>query len=105
MMDSQLLITWHCAHGHSGRVDLRAVAQRRGIDFSLVDKRSTCRQDGCRGVVHFRYSPGPGTPSRRVEALREREEEARGRQADREMRLARDAYNAIASRHGRRPLP
>lgn len=54
-------------------MDLEEVARRRGADFSLVDKQASCRRPNCDGRVYFRYAAGPGTPSRRLEALRERE--------------------------------
>ena len=73
MLSDGYLVTWHCSHGHSGPVDLEEVARRRGADFSLVDKQASCRRPNCDGRVYFRYAAGPGTPSRRLEALRERE--------------------------------
>ena len=73
MLADGYVVTWHCSLGHSGAHDLDEVAKRRGSDFSLVDKQASCRRPNCDGRVYFRYAAGPGTPSRRLEALRERE--------------------------------
>lgn len=106
MMDAQMHVTWHCERcGAYGTVNLKRVADVKGIDYCLVDRRTTCRVGKCGGTVGFRYSPGAGTPSRRLEALREREDAELAREGDRQMRAARDAYNAIAHRYGRLPLP
>ena len=106
MIAESVIVTWHCDKGHHGPVDLANVAARRGKEFSLVDKKSPCRVGRCPGTVYFRYAFGVGTPSRRLEALREREMAAAGRAAD-EQRLAhlRELYNAIAVRLGRPLLP
>lgn len=105
-IDEQLHITWHCDTCPKwGPVNLLRVAAEKGIDYSLVDRRTPCREPGCVGRVRFRYSGGPSTPSRPLEALRERQAEAERQAADREMRAARDAYNAVARKHGRLPLP
>ena len=73
MLSDGYVVTWHCSQGHSGHVDHEEVVKRRGADFSLVDKQAPCRRPSCTGTVYFRYAAGPGTPSRRLEALRERE--------------------------------
>ena len=106
MIAEGVIVTWHCNHGHYGPVDLQRVAERRSLQFSLVDKYAPCRVGGCNGTVYFRYSFGVGTPSRRLEALREREVAASVRASD-ERRLAqlRDLYNATAIRLGRPLLP
>ena len=106
MIAEGVIVTWHCNHGHYGPVDLQRVAERRSLQFSLVDKYAPCRVGGCDGTVYFRYSFGVGTPSRRLEALREREVAASVRASD-ERRLAhlRDLYNATAIRLGRPLLP
>ena len=70
MIAEGMHITWSCSNGHFGVVALQQVADRRGPDFSLVGKQAPCREPGCNGQVHFRYAGGPGTPSRRLEALR-----------------------------------
>lgn len=106
MIDAQLHVTWGCAKcRRSGTVSLQQVAQARGIDYCMVDRRSTCREPGCGGDVRFRYSGGPGTPSRPLEALRERQVAAEIAEADRAMAAARHAYNAIARRYRRQLLP
>ena len=106
MIAEGVIVTWHCNHGHYGPVDLQRIAERRSLQFSLVDKYAPCRVGGCNGTVYFRYSFGVGTPSRRLEALREREVAASVRASD-ERRLAqlRDLYNATAIRLGRPLLP
>lgn len=106
MLDGQMYVTWHCeACQRYGPVNLLRVADAKGIDYCLVDRRTTCRAPGCGGTVYFRYAPGPGTPSRRLEAIREREDAALGAEAERAMAAAKRAYNEIARRHGRLPLP
>lgn len=106
LIDEQLLITWHCEKcRQSGPVDLLRIAQARGIDYCLVDKRSVCRAAACRGTVYFRYAPGPGTPSRHLQALRERQDAAVTIEGDRAIAEARRLYNAVAHRYGRLPLP
>ena len=106
MMDEQLHVTWHCdGCGGWGPVNLKRIADKKGIDYCLVDRTARCHISGCKGRVYFRYAPGPGTPSRRLEALRERQDAQQAADADRQMRAARDAYNAIALRYGRLPLP
>ena len=106
MMDKQLHVTWHCERCDKyGTVNLKRVADQKGIDYCLVDRRAPCQIEGCGGMVYFRYAPGPGTPSRRLEALRERQDAERRAEADAQMRAARAAYNAIARRYGRTMLP
>lgn len=41
------------------RVDLRTIAMVRGPGFSLWNRDSRCRRNGCRGVVEFR-AKAPG---------------------------------------------
>lgn len=106
MIDDQLHVTWHCdTCSHYGTVDLLAVAGRKGIDYCMVDRRSRCRMAGCTGVVYFRYADGVGTPSRRLEALRERQDAARVAAENREMAEAKARYNAVARRLRRPTLP
>ena len=46
MIDAQLHVTWGCAKcRRSGTVSLQQVAQARGIDYCMVDRRSTCEAD------------------------------------------------------------
>lgn len=106
MIDDQMLITWSCERCKDwGRVNLLNVASKRGIDYCLVDKVSTCKAAGCGGLVHFHYSPGQGTPSRPLKANRERQASAQARAAQQEMRIAHAAYNVIARRLGYPTLP
>lgn len=106
MIDDQLHITWCCdTCGRYDALDLLKVAQRKGIDYCLVDRRAPCRAPGCAGLVYFRYSGGPGTPSRRLEALRERQDAARAAAEEREMAQAKAAYNNVARRLRRPTLP
>ena len=72
MLDEQMHITWHCETcRHYGPVNLLEVARVKGVDYCMVDKKTHCRTAGCGGIAYFRYAAGPGTPSRRLEALRE----------------------------------
>jgi hypothetical protein len=106
MIDDQLHITWHCdACRHYDSVDLLKVAAKKGIDYCLVDRRARCKMEGCVGVVYFRYAGSPGTPSRRLEALRERQDAARVAAENREMAEAKAAYNQVAKRLRRPTLP
>jgi hypothetical protein len=45
---------------------LAPILEKLGADYSLFDKRSRCRQPGCRGEVHYLYRPGGvhGSPFR-----------------------------------------
>jgi hypothetical protein len=106
MIADSIVVTWHCEKGHFGEVDLARVAQHRGDQFSLVDKRAHCRQAGCKALVYFRYSAGRGTPSRRLEAIREREVAAGVAQQSIDVALQQllQLYNSLARLHGRPPL-
>lgn len=42
------------------KVDLTLLRRAYGGDFSLVDRRGACRQDGCDGTCTFLYSHGKG---------------------------------------------
>lgn len=106
MIANGMHITWSCTRGHHGVVALQQVAAQRGPDFSLVDKQAPCREPGCTARVHFRYAADDGTPSRRLEALRERENAALAAAATVDQALAqlRQLYNSLARLHGRPPL-
>ncbi|MGH6979022.1 MAG: hypothetical protein ACRED4_07005 [Brevundimonas sp.] len=41
------------AVGHSGPADLHAIAKARGGDFTLANRRPSCRIAGCPGRVRF----------------------------------------------------
>lgn len=106
MIAEGMHITWSCSNGHFGVVALQQVADRRGPDFSLVGKQAPCREPSCNGQVHFRYAGGPGTPSRRLEALRERQDEAStaDHAIDQALEQLKQIYNGLARLHGRPPL-
>lgn len=106
MIADGIHVTWSCSRGHFGVVALPQIAAQRGPDFSLVDKRARCREPGCNGQVHFRYAASPSTPSRRLEALREREVAAvaADRTIDQALAQIRALYNSLARLHGRPPL-
>ena len=106
MIADSIVVTWHCDKGHSDEVDLARIARQRGDQFSLVDKRSHCRQPGCNALVYFRYSASRGTPSRRLEAIRERENAAIAAHQSIDLALAQlvQLYNNLARLHGRPPL-
>lgn len=102
MIDERFTITWHCEEcGQTGLVNLARIAEAKGSDYSLVDKRAPCRRPGCTGAVYFRYAPGPGTPSRRLEALRERQETGSAQRSQDAVTEARRLYNETARRYGR----
>ena len=103
MIADGMHITWSCSNGHFGVVALRQVAAQRGPDFSLVGKQAPCREPGCKGQVHFRYAGGPGTPSRRLEALREGQDgaSAADRAIDHALVQLKQLYNSLARLHGR----
>ncbi len=87
----------------------KEVAARLGRDYSLVDKHPRCKHQGCNGVVHFRYAAGPGTPSRRLEALRERQDVVQQSRPppvdiDTELLHLRRVYNLLARSFGRPEL-
>jgi hypothetical protein len=48
------------------KVDLELLRRAYGGEFSLVDRRGSCRADGCEGNCTFLYSTGRGpfTPLR-----------------------------------------
>lgn len=108
MIDDSMVVTWHCSKGHCADVDLQEVAARLGRDYSLVDKQARCKHRGCNGVVHFRYAAGRGTPSRRLEALRERQDAQQVRppqvDIDTELRHLKRVYNLLARSFGRPEL-
>lgn len=106
MIDDQLQVTWTCDVCKAwGQVDLLRIASRRGIDYCLVDRKTRCRDPVCKGVVGFHYSAGRGTPTRPLEANRERQDAAKARAAAAEMEAARQAYNRLALKNGALPLP
>lgn len=56
MIERGARIKWECEvsfPGHSGEVDLPAVAKARGGDFTLANRRPACRIPGCPGRVRF----------------------------------------------------
>lgn len=42
----------------SKMVNIQAVADKRGDDFSLMGKRAPCHVDGCAGAVRFFFMHG-----------------------------------------------
>lgn len=106
MIDEQWLVTWSCERCKvNGFVNLLTLARKRGIDYCLVDKVSTCRVEGCGGLVHFHYSPGRGTPSRPLKANRERQDAAQGEARAAELKAAWAQFNDVARRLQYPPLP
>ena len=56
MIERGARIKWECEvsfPGHSGEVDLSAIAKARGGDFTLANRRPACRIPGCPGRVRF----------------------------------------------------
>jgi hypothetical protein len=102
MIDAQERVIWSCNKCKAwGHVDLLKIQRQKGPSYSLVDRASSCRGDGCGGRVDFHY----GSPARPLKALRERQDSAQ-READlREMAKAKAAYNAVARRLKYPPLP
>lgn len=106
MIDEQYLITWSCERCKTGGpVNLLAVQQKKGPDYCLVDKVSTCRADGCGGTVWFHYSPGRGTPTRPLQANRERQDAAKLKAARQQLEQARIIYNHLAPPAGALQIP
>lgn len=95
MIDAQERVIWSCHKCKAwGHVDLLEIQRQKGPSYSLVDRTSSCRVDGCDGRVGFHY----GSPARPLKALRERQDSVQ-READvREMARAKAAYNAVARR-------
>lgn len=60
MIDRQADVRWQCdvRPGHSGKVDLVGIAKAKGGDYSLVNKRPSCRIPGCPGIVLFEEALG-----------------------------------------------
>lgn len=93
LYDARERVIWTCrACKEWGFVDLKAIGERRGWDFSLVDKESHCKLPGCKGQVHFMY----GSPARPLKALRERQAAAKVQAEDMQMEEARRLYNRLA---------
>lgn len=47
-------VKWDCeVCGRAGPVDLIRIANHRGLDFSLANRRPRCRSPGCPGRVRF----------------------------------------------------
>lgn len=106
MIDDQLQVKWSCdACKAGGNADLLAIQQKRGPSYCLVDKVTRCKVEGCKGKVRFHYSGGLGTPTRPLEANRERQDAAKARAAAIKLEAARVAYNQIAAENGGLPLP
>ena len=56
MIDRGARIRWECEvrfPGHSGDVNLSAIAQAKGGAFTLANRRPFCRIPGCPGRVRF----------------------------------------------------
>ena len=55
MIERGANIKWFCevGQGHSGVVDLEAIARAKGGAVTLVNRRPPCRVSGCPGRVHF----------------------------------------------------
>lgn len=57
------VVIWSCSTcGAGGRpVNLQAICDKFGPDYSLVNREPPCRTPGCKGKVHFRTSAGKST--------------------------------------------
>lgn len=55
MADRKARVRWACdvSDSHYGDVDLRRIARAKGGDYSLWNKRASCRIPGCPGIVRF----------------------------------------------------
>lgn len=56
LIEHQRAVKWQCEVapvGHSGEVDLHAIAKAKGGGFSLANRRPRCKIPGCPGRVRF----------------------------------------------------
>lgn len=55
MIERGAKIKWFCevGRGHSGDVDLKAIARAKAGNVTLVNRRPLCKIPGCPGRVHF----------------------------------------------------
>jgi hypothetical protein len=56
---------FYCRH-----VDLGAMIETRGPDYSLFDVHRACLNPTCLGELLFMYSPSPSTPARKCSSSR-----------------------------------
>ena len=102
-MDEQLHVTWHLRGLREVRhCQIEACGGHEG--HRLLPSRQTdalCPWLWRQRLLSLFTRPGP--PSRRLEAVRERQDAQPRTEADQKMRVARDAYNAIVRRYGRLP--
>ncbi|PHY20948.1 hypothetical protein CSW59_06990 [Caulobacter sp. BP25] len=102
LIDAQERVIWSCRKcGAWAQADLLAIQRAKGPDYSLVDRTSRCRVEGCGGTVGFHY----GSPARPLKALRERQAAIQGQKEREEMARAKAAYNEVARRLKFPPLP
>ncbi|MGX1804056.1 hypothetical protein ACWIDJ_17195 [Brevundimonas naejangsanensis] len=73
MIERRANIRWRCdvGQGHHGDVDLKRVAKAKGGDYSIVNRRPSCRIPGCPGVVIF--EDFSGSWPRKVETITDRD--------------------------------
>lgn len=101
MIAADLHVSWHCdSCGSYGTADLPRIAAHKGLEFSLIGRRTRCRTLDCSGRVGFRYASSAGTPSRPLRPIREEQDQRQRAGAMAELELARRAYNALAQELG-----
>lgn len=102
LLDAQERVIWSCRKCKAWALaDLLAIQSDKGPTYSLVDRTSTCRVEGCGGKVSFHY----GAPSRPLQANRERQVAAQLAAARRDLEQVRLAYNKIALDAGAQTIP
>lgn len=71
MIERRAKIRWRCDidPAHRGDVDLNRVAEAKGGDYSIVNRRPRCRIPGCPGVVIF--EDFGGSWARQVETIQQ----------------------------------
>lgn len=101
LLDAQERVIWSCRKcGAWALADLLAIQAEKGPTYSLVDRTSSCRAKGCGGKVAFHY----GSPSRPLQANRERQAAAELTAAREKLEKARLAYNRLALDAGALPI-
>ncbi len=55
MIERGARVKWFCevGQGHSGEVDLKAIARAKGGTVTLINRRPMCKIPGCPGRVYF----------------------------------------------------
>lgn len=75
------------------KVDLEAIIQLRGSNYSLIDQKGPCRVWQCDGKAFFIWSPGQGVPLRPLQSQRGIDARMFGRETP---KVSRDDHNPIA---------